>query len=90
MVKNKIYGSGIIRMVLADPSECIDSENILPSIHKHYETIYEVGYGGNIIKMALKDLSHHFVELNKEKDGINVTLKRSTPKPPKKSTKKSE
>jgi len=60
MVKNKIYGSGIIRMVLADPSECIDSENILPSIHKHYETIYEVGYGGNIIKMALKDLSHHF------------------------------
>ena len=30
------------------------------------------------------------VELNKEKDGINVTLKKSTPKPPKKSTKKSE
>lgn len=70
MLKNKIYGSGIIRMILADPSECIDSENIIPSIHKHYETIYEAGYGGNIIKMALKDLSHHFVELNEEKETV--------------------
>jgi len=68
--KNKVYGSGLIRMILADPSECIDSENILPSIHKHYEIIYEAGYGGNIIKMALKDLAHHFIELDEEKEAI--------------------
>ena len=68
--KNKIYGSGLIRMILADPSECIDSENILPSIHKYYKTVYEAGYGGNIIKLALKDLAHHFIELNEEKEKI--------------------
>tara|TARA_R110002050_G_scaffold300276_1_gene468465 strand:+ start:38532 stop:39518 length:987 start_codon:yes stop_codon:yes gene_type:complete len=70
LYKNKIYGSGLIRMILADPSECIDSENILPSIHKHYKTVYEAGYGGNIIKMALKDLAHHFIELNEEKENV--------------------
>lgn len=68
--KNKVYGSGLIRMVLADPSECVDSANIIPSIHKHYKTIYEAGYGGNILKLTLKDLAHHFMELNEEKETI--------------------
>lgn len=70
ITKNKIYGSGLIRMILADPSECVDSENIIPSIHEHYQTIYEAGYGGNIVKMALKDLAHHFVDLNIENEYI--------------------
>ena len=43
-----------------------------------------------IISAELKEGDLICVELNKEKDGINVTLKKSTPKPPKKSTKKSE
>lgn len=70
ITKNKIYGSGLIRMILADPSECVDSENIIPSIHEHYQTIYEVGYGGNIVKLALKDLAHHFVDSDMEKEHI--------------------
>ena len=57
-------------MILADPSECIDSENIIPSIHKHYETVYEAEYGGNILKMALKDIAHHFLEINEEKENV--------------------
>lgn len=70
LYKNKVYGSGLIRMILADPSECVDSENILPSIYKHYETIYETGFGGNILELTLKDLAHHFLELNEEKEKI--------------------
>lgn len=68
--KNKVYGPGLIRMILADPSECIDSQNILPSINKYFNTVYEVGYGGNILFFTLKDLAHHFVELNNEKERI--------------------
>jgi len=68
--KSKVYGSGLIRMIIADPSECIESEKILPSIHKHYDTIFEAGYGGNILKMALKDLAHHFVELDPDKENV--------------------
>lgn len=66
--KNKFYGSGIIRMIQADPSECIDSINILPSIYRHFKPIVEKPYGGNILMNVLKDISHHFVETNSEKE----------------------
>lgn len=68
--KNKFYGSGIIRMILADPSECIESENIIPSIHSHFNIVYESSFGGNILIPALKDLGHHFITLDDEKELI--------------------
>lgn len=68
--KNKYYGSGLFRMIIADPSECIESENIMPSIHNHFNTVYESSFGGNILIPALKDLGHHFITLNKEKELI--------------------
>jgi hypothetical protein len=55
---------------MADPSECIDSGSIMPSIHKHYNTIVEKPYGGNLLMSALRDISHHFFELNEEKAQI--------------------
>ena len=57
-------------MVLADPSECVDSSNIIKSLHKHFSPIVEKGFGGNIIMNVLKDISHHFVENNNEKEKI--------------------
>ncbi len=68
--KNKFYGSGLIRMILADPSECIESENIIPSIHSHFNIVYEGPFGGNILIPALKDLGHHFITLDNEKELI--------------------
>ncbi len=70
LYKNRVYGPGLARMILADPSECVDSASIMPALHKHYSTVYEVGYGGNILTLALKDIAHHFVELNDEKVAI--------------------
>lgn len=68
--KNRFYGSGLLRMIIADPSECVDSSSILPAIHKHFTTIEEKSYGGNILMNALKDISYHFEELNPEKQQI--------------------
>ncbi|MEL0456917.1 class I SAM-dependent methyltransferase [Flavobacteriaceae bacterium SZ-1-7] len=72
--KNKVYGAGLIRMVLADPSECVDSASIMPSIRKYFETVHETGYGGNILTLALKDIAHHFVELDDEKEATLNSL----------------
>jgi ubiquinone/menaquinone biosynthesis C-methylase UbiE len=72
--KNKYRGVGTLRMIMADPSECIDSENIMPSIHKYYKTILEKPFGGNLLMSALRDISHHFFELNEEKEKILKTL----------------
>jgi len=65
--KKKYYGSGLIRMILSDPSECVDSESILPVIYEHFEILMEKPYGGSILMSALKDLSHHFIEMNDSK-----------------------
>lgn len=65
--KNKYYGSGLIRMILSDPSECVDSENILPEIYKHFDVIIEKPFGGNILMSALKDIAHHFINIDNHK-----------------------
>lgn len=65
--KKRVYGSGLLRMIIADPSECVESENIMPTIYKYYKTIYEAPYGGNILMTLLKDLSHHFINMDSEK-----------------------
>ena len=74
LYKNKFYGSGLIRMIQADPSECIDSINIMPSIYKSFNPLVEKPYGGNILMNVLKDISHHFVEMNDEKEKILYDL----------------
>lgn len=68
--KNKYRGVGIFRMIVADPSECIDSSSIMPCIHNNYTTITEKPYGGNLLLSALRDISHHFYDLNDEKEAI--------------------
>lgn len=72
--KNRYRGSGLIRMILADPSECIDSASILPTIHTHFNPIEERPYGGNLLMHVLKDISHHFIEIESEKKEILNSL----------------
>ncbi len=67
LTKSHYYGSGLLRMIIADPSECVDSEKILPAIKQHFKTIEEKPYGGNILMSVLKDISHHFIILDDEK-----------------------
>ena len=72
--KNRFDGSGIWRMILADPSECIDSANILPALHQNLEIVVEKPLGGNILMNTLKDIAHHFLDLNEQKESILMKL----------------
>lgn len=65
--KNRYYGSGLLRMIISDPSECVDSAGILPAIKINFKTIEERGYGGNLLMPVLKDISHHFIDLDERK-----------------------
>lgn len=73
-IKKRYHGSGLIRMILADPSECIDSSSILPTIHTHFKTIDERPYGGNILMHVFKDISHHFLDMDSERKYILNSL----------------
>ena len=68
--KRKYWAPGLLRMLISDPSECVESENILPVLHKYYWPIEEKPLGGNILMNVLKDISHHFLEWTPEKKKI--------------------
>ncbi|MCL1822041.1 MAG: class I SAM-dependent methyltransferase [Prolixibacteraceae bacterium] len=67
LVKNHYSGSGLLRMYLADPSECVDSGSIISVIRRNFQIVEEKPFGGNILMAALKDIAHHFMETNPRK-----------------------
>lgn len=70
LTKSRYYGSGVLRMIIADPSECVESESILPLMHQVFEPVLERGFGGNVLMPALKHIAHHFVDPDVE--GLKV------------------
>jgi ubiquinone/menaquinone biosynthesis C-methylase UbiE len=63
-IKNKVYKPGILRMLLVDPSEAIDSEAIVPSLKSKFKVLEQTNLGWNILHILLKGISHNF--LNEE------------------------
>lgn len=64
--KKQVYRPGLLRMKLVDPSEAVDSESIVPALHKHFTTIEEKKVGWDILHILLKDIAHNF--LSKDPD----------------------
>jgi ubiquinone/menaquinone biosynthesis C-methylase UbiE len=65
-IKRKIYRPGILRMLLVDPSEAVDSESIIPSIHKYFKTLEEKRAGWDITHLLFKDIAHNFLNSEEE------------------------
>lgn len=65
-IKSKIYRPGLLRMFLSDPSEAVNSEIILSKIKERFKMIEEKHYGGNILQLTLKDISHNFIVPDEE------------------------
>ena len=59
-VKRFVTGPGVLRMILSDPSEAVDSSSIMPALRKYYDAVEERPLGGNILSPLLKDIAHHF------------------------------
>jgi hypothetical protein len=51
-------------MWISDPSECVDSESILPVLQKNFKTLELKNLGGNILMPVLKHIAHHFTNQN--------------------------
>ena len=61
-VKKKVYRPGLIRMLLNDPSEAPDSENLVPALRKNFTVVEEKPLGWNITHILLKDIAHNFLK----------------------------
>ena len=60
IIKNKVYFPGLMRMVISDPSEAVESETILPIMESNFKILEQKNYGGNLLTFILKDIAHHF------------------------------
>lgn len=61
IIKSHCYRLGRLRMLISDPSECVDSSSILPVLRLHFEEVEFKPLGGNILMPVLKHIAHHFV-----------------------------
>ena len=69
-LKRSYSGPGYLRMLLADPSECVESQLILPTLRSNFEVVEEMPYGGNLLMGLFKDIAHHFIEEDNEKRNL--------------------
>jgi ubiquinone/menaquinone biosynthesis C-methylase UbiE len=65
-IKSKIYRPGVWRVKLIDPSEAVDSEDLVPALHRHLEIVEEHRVRFDIAHLVLKDIAHHFLEKDDE------------------------
>ncbi len=65
-VKKRIYRPGLLRMMLVDPSEAVDSSSIAPALHKHFTLLEEQKVGWDITHILLKDIAHNFLDESPE------------------------
>ena len=72
--KRKVYSPGLIRMKLNDPSEAIDSESILPALHKHFHIIEEKQLGMNLLMPLMRGIAYNFITPDDETKQILNTL----------------
>jgi ubiquinone/menaquinone biosynthesis C-methylase UbiE len=60
-IKKRIYRPGLLRMYLVDPSEAVESQEILPAIHKYFKPLEERKVGWDVLHLLLKDISYNFL-----------------------------
>ena len=65
-IKRKVYRPGLVRMMLVDPSEAPDSENLVKSLNENFNVLEEKKLGWNITHLLLKGISHNFLKSDEE------------------------
>lgn len=61
-VRREVVRPSLARMVLTDPSEAIESAEIVPEVHRRFDVVEERGYGGTLLHLVLADISQHFLD----------------------------
>ncbi len=65
-VKTKIFRPSRLSMILNDPSEAVESSNILPLLQEAFNIKEIKEYGGTILMMLFSDIAHNFLSENRE------------------------
>ena len=65
-IKKKAHRPGTLRMLMADPSEAVDSEMIMPTLRKHFDIVELREFGGTILQSLFHDIAQNFEDNDPE------------------------
>ena len=65
-IKNRVYRPSKLNLILSDPSEAVESSNIIPLLKDVFNVMEIKEYGGTILMMLLSEIGHNFLSGDKE------------------------
>lgn len=60
-IKKKHHKPSRLSMILSDPSEAVESSNILNVLSKHFSVLEMKPMGGTILQLLFNDIAHNFI-----------------------------
>jgi len=68
--KTEVYSPSRLSMILSDPSEAVESSNIMPLLSETFNVIETKGYGGNVLHLLFNGIAHNF--LSDDKNNLHI------------------
>lgn len=65
-IKSNVFRPSRLSMILSDPSEAVESSNILPLLDQLFEVIEVKEYGRTLLQLLFYDIAHHFLSEDEE------------------------
>jgi SAM-dependent methyltransferase len=65
-IKRREIRPSKLAMYLDDPSEAVESAEIMPQLHARFDVVEVRGYGGAVLHLALANISRNFVSTDAE------------------------
>lgn len=59
-IKENVYSPSKLRMLLLDPSEAVESSNIVPFLYEIFDVVEFKEYGGTILHSLFNQIAHNF------------------------------
>lgn len=68
--RDDVWRPSKLAMWVFDPSEAIESSDIVPLMDKHFEVLEQNGYGGAILHLLFSGIAHHFASPDRETERL--------------------
>ena len=65
-IKSKHYRPSKLSMILSDPSEAVESSQIIKTLDKYFELVEIKNLGGTLLQLFFNDIAHNFLNDNEE------------------------
>lgn len=74
MIKTRVEKPGLLRMLISDRTEAVESSNIIPELRNNFVEIQLTHLGGTILMPLFQNIAHHFIHSGDERTDTIVKM----------------